>query len=83
MRSENEFFKLIIKMRKEAERRDPTSYGGNVIPMIRLYNSLTESAEIRAYHGALKLMLQDADPGIRSLAVDLCLAFVVFREVPL
>lgn len=77
MKNKEDFRKIILNSRKKAT----PEYGGNVMPALQEFKKLEDPNEIRAFQGALECMLEDEDPSIRKFAVDLCLAFFVFRNV--
>lgn len=82
MRTKDDFVKQIKSLRSLAEKHRDPIYGGNVIPMIRLYEGLVDPEERKAFRDGLEEMLCDDSAESRSLAVDLCLGFIVFRDVP-
>ena len=56
-------------------------YGDNVVPAIKLYKSLSDSEEMRAFQDALELLLADPDEETRRYGITLCLGFFVFKDV--
>ena len=65
----------------EAKRKPDVDYGGNVLPAGRVFSSLRTHEEVRSFQDALERMLQGDDPDVRAWAVNVCLGFVVFRDV--
>ncbi len=55
-------------------------YGGNVMPVLELYQSLSESSEREAFRITITSFLESTDSEKREFAIDLCLGFFVFRD---
>lgn len=70
----------ILRMRSCAAK-GPSMYGSAVMPILELYRDLDSSETRSAFQEALELMLRSQDESERAIAVDVCLAFFVFREV--
>ena len=71
------FVSEIMRLRKNAG----PMYGDNVIPAIKLYKSLTDAEETRAFQDALELLLAHLDEETRRYGITLCLGFFVFKDV--
>ena len=58
---------------------DP-DYGGVVLPAGRIFSSLRNFSEMRAFMAALESLVSDPDAEIRNWAINLCIGFVTFRD---
>lgn len=68
----DEFLRLWKKQGKD--------YGDNVLPVMKLYASLTSPEERKSFQDALENLLSHKDENIRKMAVTQCLGFFVFRD---
>lgn len=73
-------FEKQIKFNKKHSHSN-IGYGGDVIPILELYVKLTDYDERMLYKDALVELLTHSDKNKRSFAVDICLGFVIFRDV--
>ena len=78
MSTTDEIYDRLLDAKRKPDVKD---YGGNVLPAARLYSSLRTHEELRAFQDALERMLGSDDSDIREWAVNVCLGFVVFRDV--
>ena len=72
------FYNKILDIRKMNVKN--STYGGSVIPVIKLYKELTVFEERKSFQEAIEKMLCDKDKKIRRFAVDICIGFFVFRD---
>lgn len=76
MATSKEYEEQILEFRRKAG----PMYGDNVIPAIKLFDSLESGEERRAFQNALESLLTSRDQKSRSYGVTLCLGFLVFRD---
>ncbi|MBK9781438.1 MAG: hypothetical protein IPP55_15530 [Anaerolineales bacterium] len=55
-------------------------YGGNVMPVLEIYQSLSEFSERDAFRKTITSFLESPNLEKREFAIDLCLGFFVFRD---
>jgi hypothetical protein len=55
-------------------------YGNNVIPIIKLFESLSTFEERDAFLKAIENILSEKDEDKRKFAVLICLGFIYFRD---
>ena len=77
MKTVNDFVEEIVKAKSKPE----PGYGGNVLPVIKLYAALDSFEERKAFQDALEEMLKSNDETISRFAVNVCLGFFAFRDV--
>lgn len=58
-----------------------TVYGGNVLPILKLYENLDAYEEKMSFQEALTDLLIDTDQNKRRFAVTICIGFIDFRKV--
>ena len=76
MDSSDSYRREINRLWRESE----PGYGGNVLPVMRLYKALNDPAERQAFQTALEGLLSDGNEEVRAQAVNQCLGFFVFRD---
>jgi hypothetical protein len=76
-RTADDFVAALIRVQRHPE----PGYGGNVLPAARIYSSIENHEEIRAYQDAIQQLLGSDDIELRKFAVTLCLGFFTFRDV--
>ncbi len=84
MKKDIEFFIKAFNNQIQKNRRIGHAnipYGSNVLPILEMYKSLSEYEEQKAFEDALELMLTDQREEKRRFAVNVCLGFVLFRDV--
>jgi len=72
-------FENQIKFIKRHERSN-IGYGGDVMPILELYQSLSEYDERSSFKDTILKFLEDPDQARREFAVNLCLGFFIFRD---
>jgi hypothetical protein len=84
MKKDADFFMKEFKKQLKFIKRHAHSnigYGEDVMPILNLYNSLSDYDEKKSFVDALEEGLMDSDPEMRRFMIDLCLGFFVFRNV--
>ncbi len=84
MAKDIEYFTKIFEKQIEFNKRHAHSnigYGENVMPVLEIYNDLSDFIEREAFRNTLVKFLTDKNKGNRDFAVDVCLGFLVFRDV--
>jgi hypothetical protein len=76
----SEFERQIKKNERFKRKPGNTAYGGNVMPILKMYDDLTNPDEGDAFREALEKFLIDPDEKKRKFAVLVCLGFVVFKN---
>jgi len=76
----DEIEKQIKKNERMKRKPGNTIYGDNVMPILKLYKSLSEFSERESFRNALEKMLTDQSEEKRRFAIDVCLGFLVFRD---
>ena len=78
MKTKDDFLKEILLSRKDAI---PGLYGSNVLPAIQIFRDIKNREEYKAYHDAIKELLEGNDKKNRDFAISLCLGFIIFKDV--
>ena len=75
----NYFYDLILKTKGKPVKGYST-YGSNVMPVLKIFKDLKSFEERKGFQDALEKMLEDEDPHIRRFAITICLGFFVFKD---
>ena len=83
MTKNKNYFKKILEQQIEKNAqlgKGNSPYGGNILPILRIYENLTSFEEKMSFQEALTDLLKNSNEEKRRFAVTVCTGFIDFRK---